>query len=202
VKEQSVGSQSKGRGYYLTFKRGMDVLFAMLLLVIGSPILLLTVLLIAIERIVKGLALKVFFIQQRPGRKAKIFSLYKLRTMEEDNRIVGPIALLFRKLGLDEWPQLINIIKGDMSFVGPRPLLIQYLPHYSEREGRRHEVLPGITGLAQVNGRNAQTWESRFKYDIDYVDNQSFTLDLKILFLTVKQIFFRSGNRAEMERWR
>lgn len=137
------------------------------------------------------------FTQPRPGLNGKIFHVYKFRTMtnqrNEDGELLPDVerltsfGKLLRKLSLDELPQLWNVLKGDMSFVGPRPLLVEYLPLYNERQARRHEVRPGITGWAQVNGRNAISWEQKFEYDVWYVENQSFWLDMKILFLTVKK---------------
>ena len=161
------------------------------------PILLLTILILAI---VNG---KVWFIQARPGYHEKVFSVIKFRTMTDDrdghgnlladeSRLKG-IGKLIRKTSIDELPQLINVLKGDMSLVGPRPLLMEYLPLYDATQRRRHEVRPGITGWAQVNGRNAISWEQKFAYDIWYTENLSFGLDLKILFLTIVRVFSAKG---------
>lgn len=148
-----------------------------------------------------------FFIQQRPGLHAKPFKMYKFRSMTDERDSNGkllPDALRLTSFGkflrnssLDELPELINVLKGDMSLVGPRPLLTEYLPLYSPEQARRHEVRPGITGWAQVNGRNAISWEEKFKLDVWYVDNQSFWLDLKILLLTLKKVVVREGISQE-----
>ncbi len=153
----------------------------------------------------------VLFKQQRPGLHGEIFSIYKFRTMTNnrdnegnllpnDQRITK-LGRFLRKLSLDELPQLFNVLKGDISLVGPRPLLVEYLDHYTPEQARRHDVKPGITGWAQVNGRNAITWEEKFKYDVWYVDNQSILLDLKILFLTVVKVFKREGINSANEQF-
>jgi undecaprenyl phosphate N,N'-diacetylbacillosamine 1-phosphate transferase len=148
-----------------------------------------------------------FFFQTRPGKNEKLFRIVKFKTMNDKKDAEGnplsdaerltPIGAWVRKTSLDELPQLINVLKGDMSLLGPRPLLPQYLPLYNERQQRRHEVKPGITGWAQVNGRNAISWEQKFEYDVWYVENVSFVLDCKILFLTIKKVFNREGITAE-----
>ena len=148
-----------------------------------------------------------FFIQTRPGKNGDYFNIIKFKTMNDktdengelypDDIRLTTIGKIVRKTSLDELPQLLNVIKGDMSFVGPRPLLPEYLPLYSKEQARRHEVKPGITGWAQVNGRNAISWQEKFKLDVWYVDHQSFILDLKILFKTVKKIFISEGISAE-----
>lgn len=157
----------------------------------------------------------VIFKQKRPGQHGEIFSIYKFRSMTDErdsdgnllpnNQRLTSFGKLLRKLSLDELPQLFNVLKGDMSFVGPRPLLVDYLPLYNERQAKRHEVRPGITGWAQVNGRNAISWEQKFEYDVWYVENQSLLLDIKILFLTAKKVFVAEGvNKSEtvtMERF-
>jgi len=157
----------------------------------------------------------ILFRQNRPGYKEKIFSIYKFRTMTneknkdgnllpDNQRLVG-VGKFIRSTSLDELPQLFNVLKGEMSFVGPRPLLIEYLPLYDDTQKRRHSVLPGITGWAQVNGRNAISWEQKFEYDIWYVDNQSFLLDMKILWLTLLKVVKRSdissNTSATMEKF-
>lgn len=144
-----------------------------------------------------------FFTQERPGKNAKIFRVIKYKTMTDerdsdgkllpDAQRITRIGKIVRSLSIDELPQLINVLKGDMSFVGPRPLLVKYLPLYSKEQMRRHDVRPGITGWAQVNGRNAITHTKKFEYDVWYVDNLSFLLDVKILFLTIKKVFVREG---------
>lgn len=150
---------------------------------------------------------QVFFIQQRPGKNERLFNVIKFKTMTDkrgENGNLLPdkdrltwIGSFIRKTSLDELPQLINILKGDMSFIGPRPWLVEYLPLYNAEQRRRHEVRPGISGWAQVNGRNAISWKQRFEYDLYYVDNQSFWLDLKIIFLTIKKVFVAEGIAAE-----
>lgn len=145
----------------------------------------------------------VLFTQERPGKDGKIFKLYKFRSMnnakdKDDNLLPDKDRLtkfgrLLRSTSLDELPELFNMLKGDMSLIGPRPWLVKYLDYYNDFENRRHEVRPGLTGLAQVSGRNAATWKERFQKDIEYVDNVSFSLDMKIFFLTIKKIFVREG---------
>ncbi|MDQ0593052.1 undecaprenyl phosphate N,N'-diacetylbacillosamine 1-phosphate transferase [Chryseobacterium ginsenosidimutans] len=150
---------------------------------------------------------KPFFFQRRPGKNGKIFSIVKFKTMNDkkdasgnllsDNERLTSVGSFIRKTSLDEIPQLINVIKGDMSLVGPRPLLVQYLPIYNAHQARRHEIRPGITGWAQVNGRNAISWKQKFDFDVWYVDNVSFFVDLKIIFLTVKKVFLKEGISAD-----
>ncbi len=150
---------------------------------------------------------KPFFFQKRPGRNARVFSIIKFKTMNDRKDAAGNLlsdierltsaGKFVRKTSLDEIPQLLNVLKGDMSLVGPRPLLPEYLPLYSQTQKRRHEVKPGITGWAQVNGRNAISWEEKFKLDVWYVDNMSFWLDLKILWLTVRKVIVREGISQE-----
>ncbi|MCW5589284.1 MAG: sugar transferase [Legionellales bacterium] len=170
-----------------------DLIIASFILVLISPFLLLTTLLIGIK-----LGHPIFFKQERIGYQGKKFYLYKFRTMKikqdsagndlPDEERLSQFGQFLRKWSLDELPQLINVLKGEISLVGPRPLLVEYLPLYSAEQMRRHEVKPGITGWAQVNGRNALAWEEKFKLDVWYVDNHSFLLDIKILFLTVIRI--------------
>lgn len=145
----------------------------------------------------------VFFLQPRPGRNGKIFKVIKFKTMTDEKDADGnllpdevrltKVGRFVRSTSIDELPQLWNVIKGDMSLIGPRPLLVQYLPLYSPEQARRHEVRPGITGWAQVNGRNSISWKQKFEYDVWYVDHLSFALDLKIIFLTIKKVFVREG---------
>ena len=180
---------------YIQIKNILDKIFAIIVLIISSPILLLCIISIIIEEPSHS----PIFVQRRIGFKNKEFTIYKLRTMktkkkEKERKLTDKERLLktgkiFRKASLDELPQLFNIIKGEMSFIGPRPLSIKYLPYYNEMEIKRHNVKPGITGWAQVNGRNNLNWEEKFKYDIEYVNNISFLLDLKIAFLTIYKIF-------------
>ncbi len=149
----------------------------------------------------------ILFTQDRPGLNGKVFKMMKFRTMLDgkdkqgnllpDNERMTQFGSFLRSTSLDELPGLFNVLKGDMSLVGPRPLLVQYLPLYNTEQARRHDVRPGITGWAQVNGRNAISWEDKFKLDVWYVDNQSFWLDIKILFLTVKKVFVREGISAD-----
>ena len=150
---------------------------------------------------------KPFFFQERPGRNNRIFLILKFKTMNDkrgsdgkllpDAERLTPIGAFVRKTSLDEIPQLINVLKGDMSLIGPRPLLVQYLPLYSKEQARRHEVCPGITGWAQVNGRNAISWQQKFEYDVWYVDHMSLALDMKILWLTLKKVIVREGISQE-----
>ena len=150
---------------------------------------------------------KPFFFQLRPGKNGKIFKMVKFKTMSDktnkdgnllpDAKRLTKIGSFVRKTSLDELPQLFNVLKGEMSLIGPRPLLPEYLPLYSEEQNRRHEVKPGITGWAQVNGRNAISWEDKFKYDVWYVDNASFLVDMRILFLTIKKVLGSEGINSE-----
>ncbi len=175
-----------------------DRVMAASLLILFSPILL-TVAIILLIR----MGSPIVFTQARPGKNGKIFTVYKFRTMTSDCDAEGkllsdeerliPLGQFLRKASLDELPQLFNVLLGDMSFVGPRPLLVRYLERYSPEQARRHDVLPGITGWAQVNGRNALTWDEKFRLDIWYVDNWSLGLDVKILLLTVKKVFKQEG---------
>jgi len=159
---------------------------------------------------------KPFFFQKRPGKSGRIFTIAKLKTMNDkkgndgelmpDADRLTSVGKVVRKLSLDELPQLYNVLKGDMSFVGPRPLLVEYLPLYNEEQARRHDVRPGITGWAQVNGRNALSWEKKFEHDVWYVDRLSFGLDIKILFLTFYKVIkpegISSANSATMEKFK
>ena len=178
-------------------KRLFDILLALLLIVLFLPFYIVVSILILVK-----MGSPILFRQQRPGLNSKIFGIYKYRTMTnernnngellpDEQRIVG-IGRFIRSASLDELPQVFNVLKGEMSFVGPRPLLIEYLPLYNERQKRRHDLKPGITGWAQVNGRNAISWEQKFEYDVWYVENQSFLLDIKILWLTFLKVIKRS----------
>lgn len=185
-------------------KRIFDITVVIISLPIWLPLLI-------ILFIISSLDIKAFpiFFQKRGGFRGEIITIYKLKTMNnlkdssgnllDDKYRITKIGGLFRKLSLDELPSLINVLKGDMSLVGPRPFIADYLPLYSEQQMRRHLVKPGITGWAQVNGRNAISWEDKFKLDIWYVDNQGFWLDIKILFLTLKKVLVREGISAEGE---
>lgn len=185
-------------------KRLFDIVASLVLLIVLSPIYIVISIIVAVK-----IGLPVFFTQDRPGTNSKVFKLFKFRTMAviygEDGQLL-PDALRLSSFGsklrstsLDELPSLWNVLKGDMSLVGPRPLLVEYLPLYSQSQARRHDVRPGVTGWAQVNGRNAIEWEEKFKLDVWYVDNQSFWLDIKILFLTVKKVVVKDGINPEGE---
>ena len=179
-------------------KRSFDIIIALLILVLFAPILLF---LIFLTRLYIGAPF--FFTQQRPGLKGKPFLMYKFRTMTDkrdkggkllhDRDRLTTFGQFLRSTSIDELPELFNVIKGEMSLVGPRPLLMEYLELYTPEQARRHEVRPGITGWAQVNGRNAISWEEKFKFDVWYVDNQTFWLDLKILWMTLVKVFKREG---------
>ena len=183
-------------------KRIVDIATASLGLILLSPVILGVAFLVRLR-----LGSPVLFRQVRPGLHAKPFEMVKFRTMRDARDAVGnplsdserltPFGRLLRSTSLDELPELWNVLKGDMSLVGPRPLLMDYLMLYSPEQARRHEVRPGVTGWAQVNGRNALTWEKKFILDVWYVDNQNFWLDMKILWLTVRQVFLRRGISAE-----
>lgn len=190
--------------YRKYIKRLLDFIFAIVLLIILSPVMLIAAIAIKLED-PKG---PVLFKQKRPGKDAKIFEVIKFRTMivdtERDGRKLSDVERItkvgsfLRKTSIDELPQLFNIIRGEMSFIGPRPLLVEYLKYYSPEQMRRHEVKPGISGWAQVNGRNAISWEEKFKYDIWYVDNISLILDIKIFLLTVLKVIKRDDiNQSE-----
>lgn len=188
---------------YKYVKRALDFISALFLLIILSPVLALAALLIALQH--DG---PILFKQERPGKDGKIFTVYKLRTMSterydkngrelSDFERMTRLGRLLRKTSVDELPQLFNILKGDMSFIGPRPLLTEYLELYSPEQMRRHEVLPGISGWAQVNGRNTLTWDEKFTYDVYYVDNYSFKMDMKILMKTVANVLSQSGINSD-----
>ncbi len=187
-------------------KRAFDIFVATLMLLALAPVMLLVASLVRVR-----MGAPVLFRQQRPGRGGRPFMLYKFRSMLEgeslpDAQRLTPLGALLRRASLDELPQLLNVLRGDMSLVGPRPLLMEYLPLYSARQARRHEVLPGITGWAQVNGRNATSWPERLELDVWYVEHQSFGLDLKILWLTLARVFSGAGvsqpGQATMEKFR
>ncbi len=186
-------------GIYAKYiKRGIDVFISLMALVLFWWVYAILALIVAIN-----LGTPVLFTQDRPGKNGKIFKLYKFRSMsnakDEDGNLLpdkdrlNRFGRLLRSTSLDELPELFNMLKGDMSLIGPRPLLGKYLDHYNEFENRRHKVRPGLTGLAQVSGRNAATWKERFQKDVEYVDNISFGLDVKIFFLTIKKVFVHEG---------
>lgn len=193
----------KPYGPYERFiKRPQDFICALLGLIVLSPVMLITAILVRVK-----LGSPVIFKQERPGRNGKIFKLYKFRTMtdakDENGELLPDDVRLtsfgkkLRATSLDELPELINMLKGDMSIVGPRPLLVRYLSRYNERQARRHEVRPGFTGLAQVHGRNAISWEEKFEWDVKYVDHISFVQDWKIVFETIRTVLKREGISAE-----
>ena len=179
-----------------------DFFIALFLLIILSPIILFTAILLFLAN--NG---KVFFFQQRPGLNSKPFKIVKFKTMRDafdkdgiplpDDVRLTKVGSIVRSSSLDELLQLVNVLKGDMSLVGPRPLLMQYISRYSPEQSRRHEVKPGITGWAQVNGRNAISWEQKFRFDVEYVEKQSFTLDIKILWMTFLNVIQRKGISAD-----
>jgi sugar transferase EpsL len=182
-------------------KRFFDLFFAVIILFFAfiPMVIMAFIILVAMGR-------PVLFVQRRPGLYAKPFNLLKFRTMSDernergeplpDEKRLTTVGRVLRRYSLDELPQLFNVVKGDLSFVGPRPLLMEYLPRYSEEQARRHEVRPGITGWAQVNGRNAISWEEKFKLDIWYIDHHNLRLDMKILWLTLFEVFKREGISA------
>ncbi|AHM58438.1 undecaprenyl-phosphate glycosyl-1-phosphate transferase [Flammeovirgaceae bacterium 311] len=188
--------------YQQYIKPLLDFIISLTALVVFSPIILLVSLLLFVAN--RG---KVFFIQPRPGKGGKVFRIIKFKTMNDltdkqgnllpDDKRLTPVGKFVRKTSLDELPQLLNVLKGDMSLVGPRPLLIDYMPYYDERQQRRHEVKPGITGWTQVNGRNAIGWDRKFEYDVWYVEHISFALDMKILFMTVGKVLKSEGISAK-----
>ena len=192
----------KASFYEKYIKRGLDILLSGGALIVLSPVLLVTAILVRTK-----LGSPVIFCQERPGKDEKIFKLYKFRSMtgetdEKGNLLPDEVRLtkfgrLLRSTSLDELPELWNILKGDMSVVGPRPLLVKYLPLYSEEQRRRHDVRPGLTGWAQANGRNALSWENKFRLDVFYVENISFRLDMKTVFMTVKNVLHREGISSE-----
>ena len=186
------------------FKRLFDIIASASGLIFLSPVFLILIYLIR-----KNLGEPVFFTQERPGKNGKPFKMIKFRSMRDavdkdgnplpDSERLTPFGKKLRATSLDELPELWNVLKGDMSLVGPRPLLMSYLPLYNEFQNRRHEMRPGVTGWAQVNGRNALSWDEKFAHDIWYIDHYSFWLDMKILFLTVKKVFIKEGISAEGE---
>ena len=191
--------------YRLFFKRVLDFILSCLVLLITSPILLLVAVINYIS-----LGESPFFFQDRPGKGEKKIRIIKFKSMNNkrdaagmllpDNQRITPFGKLLRKTSIDELPQLLNVITGDMSLIGPRPLLFRYVPLYNETQKRRHEVRPGITGWAQVNGRNAISWHEKFKLDVYYVDNVSFLLDLKICWLTILKVLLREGVNQGSDR--
>ena len=194
--------QRKAGLYEKHIKRLLDVVLSGAALVILSPVLLTTAVLVRIK-----LGSPVVFTQERPGKDEKVFKLHKFRSMTDardengnllpDKERLTRFGAKLRSLSIDELPELWDIFRGKMSIVGPRPLLVKYLPLYNEEQRHRHDVRPGLTGWAQVHGRNLASWEERFAYDVDYVDNISFALDVKIIFMTIRCVFAREGISAE-----
>lgn len=188
--------------YDRVVKRVIDMLLSAIALLVLLPIFFILAVLVRVK-----LGSPVFFSQERPGRDEKVFRMYKFRSMTDrrdehgellpDEERLTHFGAMLRATSLDELPELWNIFKGDMSIVGPRPLLVKYLPRYNERQRRRHQVRPGLTGWAQVNGRNAISWEQKFEYDVEYVERESFWFDMKILLMTVGKVLRRSGINQE-----
>ncbi len=188
--------------YKKRIKRCLDIVLSLCGIIVLSPVLLVLFILVRVK-----LGSPVLFKQERPGKGEKIFTLCKFRTMTDARDEKGELlpdevrltkfGRLLRATSLDELPELFNILKGDMSVIGPRPLLVRYLPHYNSFQRRRHEVRPGLTGLAQVNGRNALTWEEKFEYDVRYVDNLTFAMDVRIYFATVRAVLKHEGINSE-----
>lgn len=191
-------NRDKGGLYRLYFKRPMDFILSLLAIIMLSPVFIITGVLVRTK-----LGSPILFKQKRPGLDGKIFTMYKFRTMtdqKDENGELLPDHIRLTKFGkmlratsLDELPELFNILKGDMSIIGPRPLLVQYLPLYNAHQQRRHEVRPGLSGYAQVNGRNSISWEDKFDLDVQYVDNVTFVNDVKIILLTLKKVFVKDG---------
>ncbi|MCB2287723.1 sugar transferase [Clostridium algidicarnis] len=190
--------------YMRYFKRPMDLILSLIAIIVLSPVMLVVSILVRTK-----LGSPVIFKQERPGFNEEIFTLYKFRTMtderdENDDLLPDSVRLtkfgrLLRSTSLDELPELFNILKGDMSIIGPRPLLVKYLPLYNEHQKHRHDVKPGLSGLAQISGRNAISWEDKFNLDVEYVDSISFIADWKIIFLTLKKVFVREGINQDSE---
>lgn len=188
--------------YEKYIKRFLDIMLSIMAIIILSPVFLVVAVLIRIK-----LGSPILFKQERPGKNEKIFMMYKFRTMANkvdkkgdllsDEERLTPFGARLRSMSLDELPELFNIIKGDMSIVGPRPLLVKYLPLYSERQKHRHDVRPGLTGLAQINGRNTISWEEKFEYDLKYINKISFCGDVKIVVKTIVNVFKREGINSE-----
>lgn len=184
--------------YEAFFKRFIDIVISLLVIILFCWLYLILAIIVRLN-----LGSPIIFTQDRPGKNGKIFKMYKFRSMSDkrdengellpDYKRLNKFGRILRSTSLDELPEFFNILKGDMSFVGPRPLLVKYLEHYNSFEMRRHEVRPGLTGLAQVSGRAALSWGEKFKKDVEYVDNVTFLMDLKIVFMTVKKVFVREG---------
>lgn len=195
-------SVKRGNMYQKYIKRGLDFILALIASIILSPVILIVAVLVRVK-----LGSPVLFKQQRPGKNEKIFNMYKFRTMTDERNENGELlpdevrltkfGKTLRSTSLDELPELFNIVKGDMSIVGPRPLLVRYLPLYNERQKHRHDVRPGFTGLAQVNGRNSISWEEKFEWDVKYVEHVTFLQDCRIILKTVGVVLKRDGISSE-----
>ncbi len=195
-------NNSNGGIYRRFIKRPMDFILSLIAIIVLSPVFLIVAILVRTK-----LGSPVLFKQRRPGLNEKVFMMYKFRTMTDERDDNGELLAdsvrltkfgkFLRSTSLDELPELFNILKGDMSIIGPRPLLVQYLPLYNNHQKRRHAVRPGLSGLAQVNGRNAISWEDKFNLDVEYVDNVGFINDWKIIFLTINKVFVREGINSE-----
>ncbi len=191
--------------YRSVIKRILDIILALIGLIVLSPVFLIVMVLVRVK-----LGSPVFFHQDRPGKDGRIFGLLKFRSMTDardadgnllpDAERLPKFGRILRATSLDELPEFVNILKGDMSFVGPRPLLVRYLPYYTEEEMHRHDVRPGLTGLAQIHGRNALNWEDRFRYDLDYVEHCSLALDISIVLQTVGKVLHHSGVQSGAEQ--
>ena len=203
ITNTNVSMQSTESGMYRRYiKRPMDFILSLIAIIVLSPVLLIVALMVRFK-----LGTPVIFKQKRPGLNEKIFTMFKFRTMNDKRNENGELlpdeirltrfGRILRTTSLDELPELFNILKGDMSIIGPRPLLIQYLPLYSEHQRRRHEVKPGLSGLAQISGRNSIRWEDKFDLDVEYINNVSFIGDWKIIFLTLKKALVREGINSE-----
>ena len=202
VKRNIKHSKKKIGLYRKYFKRLIDFILSLIAIVVLSPVLLILAILVRIK-----LGSPIVFKQNRPGLNEKIFTLYKFRTMTDERDKFGELlpdderltdfGKFLRSTSLDELPELFNILIGDMSIVGPRPLLVQYLPLYNKHQKHRHDVRPGLTGWAQINGRNAISWEDKFNFDIEYVKSVNFILDFRIILLTAKKVFARQGINSE-----
>jgi undecaprenyl phosphate N,N'-diacetylbacillosamine 1-phosphate transferase len=198
VRSNTVQLVNNGGVYRKYIKRPMDFILSLIAIIVLAPVLLIISIMVRVK-----LGSPVLFKQKRPGLNEKIFTLYKFRTMtdeRDDNGELLPNHIRLTKFGrilratsLDELPELFNILRGDMSIVGPRPLLLEYLPLYNEKQKSRHSVRPGLTGLAQVNGRNTISWEEKFDYDIEYIENISFLLDIRLIAKTLLKVFMREG---------
>lgn len=203
--EENIAKQhNRKKGIYeKCVKRPMDFILSLIALVVFSPVLFIVAILVRIK-----LGSPVIFKQERPGLNEKIFTMYKFRTMTDEKDDNGEFLAdsvrltrfgkFLRSTSLDELPELLNILRGDMSIVGPRPLLVQYIPLYNDVQRKRHDVRPGLTGLAQINGRNAISWDEKFGLDVDYIYNVKISEDFKIIFKTIKKVFIREGINSEL----